>query len=411
MSVSAPDSATIEQVINAFHQVRASLAESINEAGADPSKTRESARHLDLNRGLMWRISRIIRCDDLAAAASDVPGRSSIGKVIEACRMRGASEETLDGLAQAVAAYEAAVGLCSGDKKTLAMLVASRGAASSSIELDRSRRKFFEGSCAVWGVQAQIRFVTAMVFPSDSDSSMLDVTHATGYLGFRRLRSVSWPLSYEGVHEKHGEAIRFEKEPLDPEGSSEGELQIISQFCNPPRPEIEVVTSRKMRRFELAAGPVGNAGATDIVFGTYLKRLFPNQVTEEHNYVGFYVLLETPVELLIFDLYAHESLREEFKVETYLLDRMTHAHEPKEFDFDAEILPAPERAMALTPGSSGSVTAHIPWYPRLIELMCARSGRRAEEFLGSRYQIAFPPIGTSIHRRFPLPDASGASPM
>ncbi len=403
---SANGGASVDQVMQSFHSVRAALADLLNASGADPNKTRESARHLGLNRGLVWRVSRIIRSEDLPTAAGDVPGKASMDKFIEACRGRGASEGAARTAQDAIDRFEDAVGRCFGDRKTLAMLMASNDGVTAGAEQERARRKLFEGACSVWGVQAQVRFVTVFVFPSRSNPDWIDVGHTTGYVGFRRLRSIPWPLSYEGVHQKHGELITFEKEPLDPEAAKPGRLQIISRFCDPPDPVIDVVPGRNMRRFELAAGPVGNQGLTTCVFGTYLHRLFPRTVNDEHENVGFYVLLETPVERVMFDMFVHRDLHAKWPPETYLLDRMTHPHEPREHGFEREVLPLTEKPFTLGPGASGAVTPHISWYPRLLEFIGERIGHSPDEFIGSRFQMAHPPIPTSLHRRFPLPPRS-----
>ncbi len=404
-SNSAVQGGSIEGVIESFHGVRAALAELLMASGADPTKTRDSARRLGLNRGLAWRVSRIIRSEDIRAAASDVPSRASMEKVILACRDRGAPEATVITARKAIEEFEAAVGRFSGDRKTLAMAMAGREDPTPSVELERSRRKLFEGACSVWGVQAQVRFVTVFLFPSHTNPERLDVGHATGYVDFRRLRSIPWPMSYEGVHQKEGQPVPFQKEPLDPEGSSEGELQIISQFCKPAQPKIQVVEGPTMKRFELAPGPVGNAGMTTCVFGTYLRELLSKRPSEDHDFAGFYVLLQTPVERVIFDIYVHEDVGFTDVPETFLLDRLTHSSEAREYGFERETLPLAEQAFRLGRGASGAVTPHIPWYPKLIEFMGERIGHAPDAFLGSRFQMTYPPIPTALHRRFPLPSS------
>lgn len=393
--------ATIEDVLTAFHCVRASIAQLFEAVGADPTKTRESARALGLNRGLAWRLTRVVRFEGDPAAVSDVPGQQSMLRFLEACREQGAPEPRIAAAAEAVAAYESAVGSCAGDRKTLAMLMANRPAHDTSGEQERARRKLFEGACAVWGVQASVRFVTVFVFPSREDPDQLSAGHVTGYVSLRRLVSRPWPMSYEAVHDSEGRPTPFVKEPLDPTGSGEGELQLLKAFCTPAKPRIEVHQSGGFKRFDLAAGPVGNEGMTTCVFGSYLKDLYP-RYSDTPNTAGFMVLQQTPVERLVFDMFVHRDLGLTAPPDAVLLDRLTFPHGADEAEFPRQALPMSERPATLTASLDGALCPSIPWYPRLLGAVTERVGHPIEAFTGSRFEMAYPPISTVLSRRFPI---------
>lgn len=397
---------SIDEVIESFHMVRAAVSDILVASGADPNKTRDSARLLGLNRGLAWRVSRVVRSEDIGAALSDVPTSASMDKLIRACQDRGASSELVQVARDAIDRFEGAVKRCSGDRKTLAMLMANRDERSSGIELERARRKLFEGACSVWGVQAAVRFVSVFLYPAPDDPSMLNVGHSTGYIGFRRLREIPWPLSYETVQDKEGAPRRFIKEPLDPNGSeSEGMRQLIGRFCSPDDLRINVVQLGQVKRFELESGPVGNQGLTTCVFGSHLQHLFSRYASPEDDYATFYVQLETPVERVIFDMYVHEDLQVEGIPEVHLCDRLTHRHIARESDIEQESLPIGEEPFALGRGAAGAVTPHIPFYSRLVEFIGERIGHAPEEFRGSRFELKYPPISTALARRMALETA------
>lgn len=397
-------SASIAEVIDAFHSVRISIAELLDAVGADPTKTRESARLLGLNRGLTWRLTRVVRDGDVSSVVSDVPGRQSMGKFIAACRERGAPEPSLAEAARAFDAFESAVDACSGDRKTLAMLMANRGDRDSAADLERSRRRLFDGACSYWGVQAQVRFVSVFVFPSKDDPAMLDAGHVTGYVGFRRLGARAWPLAYETVHRASGEVQQLRKSPLDPSGASEAERQLMREFCKPESPAIEAVICGGEKRFELAAGPVGNEGLTTCVFGSYLHRIY-ERWPDEPDTAGFLVRLQTPVERLIFDMFVHKDLGVVEPPPVQLLDRMTYPHAHIENEFDRQALPLAERAEMIPGGAGRVVTPSIPWYPRLLQRVSEIVAHPLDAFHASRFEMTYPPISTTCSRRFPLPTA------
>lgn len=399
VAVSIEHGATLESVISAFHRARAEVAALFSSAGLDPTKTRESARELGINRGLTWRLTRMVRESDPALVASDVPGAQSMTKFFDACRKRGAPETVIDSATTALDRFETALRACTGDRKTLAMLMANRGENNVRSETEKARRKLFEGACGVWGVQTQTRFVTVFVFPSPDDPDMLDAGHVSGFVGCRRLSPRPWPLYYEALHKSTGEVARFTKTPLDPSGTSEGERQLLKPFCSPTVPEINVVEGGGYKRFELASGPIGNEGLTTCVFGTHLRKIYP-RYSDPADTAGFLVLLTTPAERVMFDIYVHKDLNISDPPRVQLLDRLMFPHANNEAEFDRQSLPISEPVELLPGGIAGTLCPYIPWYSNLIRDVTGRIGHSIEDFVGSRFQMNFPPVSTTLSRRF-----------
>ena len=400
------DSASIRDVMASFQVLKSSVLELFGATGVDPTKTRELARELGLNRGLAWKLSRVARSIDGTDVAHDVPGKQSMDLFIRVCEERGVNDTLISKATQATQAFEESVSSCSGGRKTLGMLLANRTGSTSDSDRERARRTLFDGACAVWGVQAQTRFVTVFLFPSKDKPGYLDAVHVTGHVGFRQLSSRPWPMSYEAVHDSDGNSVPIIKEPLDPDGSEEGELQIIREFCEPDVPSITVRKQKDYKTFELDAGPVGNKGMTTVVFGSYLKALYM-QSYDRPETAGFMVLLQTPVERVIFDYYIHKDVQTEGEVITHLLDRMTYPHENREEDFDHQSMSISESPRKLPHGIHGASTPHLPWYPRLLELISDRTGLDYDDFSGSRFTMNYPPISTTLSMRIGLkPDSS-----
>lgn len=394
--------ASVDNVLDAFHAVRASVATLLDDVGVDPTKTRESARILELNRGLAWRLTRLVRSPDAASVVSDVPGRQSMARFLDSCRRRGAPETSVSAALSAVEAFERAVDSCSGDRKTLAMVMANRSDRNPASEQERARRKLFEGACSVWGVQAQARFVTVFLFPSPDDPSMLDAGHVTGYVDFRRLSTKPWPMSYEAVHDASGKLVGFDKSPLDSEGSEEGELQLLTKFCKPAKPRIDVSVNDGMKRFDLAAGPVGNEGLTTCIFGSYLRKLYARSPDPAET-AGFMVLLRTPIERVVFDFFIHKDISVANPARTMLLDRLAYPQVNRESDFPAQSLSISESPAPLPRGIGGAIHPNLPWYPKLLDFVTSRIEHRFEDFDGSRFEMTFPPISTTLRREITLP--------
>lgn len=394
---------SLGDVLEAYHEVRAQIASVFALAGVDPTKTRESARELGISRGLAWRLTRIIRESDSTLVVSEVPGALSMGRFFEACRQRGASESSIENAVSALDRFESALSACSGDRKTLAMLMVNRAQSGPRNESEKARRQLFEGACGVWGVQAAIRFVTVLVFPSPDNPNKLDAGHVSAFVGFRRLSPRPWPLYHEAVHDSTGAEVSFVKKPLDPIGpdASEGQRQLMRAYCSPTAPEINVVRSGDYKRYELASGPVGNEGITTIVFGAHLRNLY-DRYSETPNTAGFMALQQTPVERVVFDMFVHRDLEVSAPPRVHLLDRLAFPHSNVESDFDRQSLAISETPELLPRGASGCFHPLIPWYSSLVQDVASRVNQPLDDFIGSRFEMAYPPISTTLSRRFDL---------
>ncbi|MBO6512643.1 MAG: hypothetical protein JJ974_01590 [Phycisphaerales bacterium] len=398
----AAETASIRDVMGSFQVLRSSVLELFGAAGVDPTKTRELARDLGLNRGLAWKLSRVARSIDGTDVAHDVPGKQSMERFITVCEQRGAHASLISKAREATDAFERSVASCSGGRKTLAMLLANSGENVASQDRERSRRMLFDGACSVWGVQAQTRFVSVYLCPSRTAPGMLDAAHVTGYIGFRQFGSRPWPMSYEAVHDKDGKTLPINKDPLDDVGYEEGDLQLLREFCEPADPKIEVQMQGDYKVFNLAAGPVGNRGLTTCVFGSFLRSIYSTTTNEDHESAGFMVMLQTPVERVIFDYFIHDSVRHSGEVVTHMLDRLTYPHDNRVENFDAQSMAIAEQGYDLPRGIDGAATAHLPWYPRLMQFIETRTGYGINEFHGSRFEMTYPPISTTLSRRIEI---------
>ena len=114
------------------------------------------------------------------------------------------------------------------------------------------------------------------------------------------------------------------------------------------------------------------------------------------------VMLQTPVERVIFDYFIHDSIKHSGDVVTHLLDRLTYPHDNRVENFDSQSMSIAERGYDLPSGVDGAATAHLPWYQRLMEFVSERTGYGIEDFSGSRFEMAYPPISTTLSRRIEI---------
>jgi hypothetical protein len=402
--IELPSGDSIETIRRAVHEARAALAAVLEAASVDATKTRETARQLNVNRGMVWRVSRVVGAQDDVTAATHLPGSVGLERLLEACRLRGVEPEVLGSARAAVRRFHDVVQSHSGDRRTLEILLANAGAQSTSANLENARRAMFDGGCAVWGVRAEVRLRSMFLAPNPADPTLLDQADVAGYGGLRRLRPVPWPMSYKAVYQDDGTSDAPPEEPIDLAGAYDSSLPLLREFCNPSDLSIKAVVTQRATRHELPILAGGGSEATTCVFGTIHKRIYPARRTPECRIGGALVVMDTPVERVMFDTFVHKSLEVAQPPQVILVDRLTRPHGYNDDEILSEALPIDAAIRKLGPGAAGAVTPHLPWYSRMVERVCARMGFKSDEFVAYRMEMVYPPIPTALIARFELPE-------
>lgn len=392
----------------AVENVRTAFSDLLTSAGADPTKTRASARQLDLNRGLVWRVSRVIYANDIAESASQIPGRTGFSRLITRSRENGASDEVINQATQAYEAYEAITKKYAGDRRTLSAVLANCASPDSTAQLEETRRQMFTSGSAIWGVQAQVRLRTIWIVPNQQDDRMLDVVSVTGYVGFRRLRPIAWPMAYEAVVREDGSRVLPPVAPIAQAAGDSSELPLLREFCAPDELRIQLVVDDQLKRFELVPGPLGNREIVDCVIGFIGRQNYPIHRGPDHQHGSFILNTDTPVERVLFDLFVHESLGFDLPPQVALLDQLTRHHAYIPADIAGESLPLTIAARSLGAGSDSCVTPHIPWYVKMLDYVHERLPSDGESFVGHRFEMSYPPFPSGLLMRFPLLEPSEA---
>ena len=398
----------VRELQTAVENVRTAFTDLLTAAGADPTKTRASARQLDLNRGLVWRVSRVIYANDIAESASQIPGRTGFSRLINRSRENGAPEDIINRATQAYEAYEAITKKYAGDRRTLSAVLANCASPDSTTQLEETRRQMFTSGSAIWGVQAQVRLRTIWILPNEADETMLDIYSVNGYVGFRRLRPIAWPMAYEYMVREDGRRVLPPVEPLVLSEGDSSELPLLREFCSPDELRIQLVKDDQLKRFELVAGPLGNREIVDCIIGFIGRQNYPIHRTDQHQHGSFILNIDTPVERVIFDLFVHESLGFDLPPEVALLDQLTRHHGYIPEDIAVESLPLTISARSLAAGTDSCATPAIPWYVKMLDYVHERLPSDDDAFVAHRFEMSYPPFPTGLLMRFPLLESNEA---
>jgi hypothetical protein len=292
---------------------QAALIDVLASAGVGGARPIDLGRQLGLDKTLAWRVARFVEESDPLRAARHFPGGGGVEIVLRAAEEHGVEADRVEAVRHADRALRDFVRQHAGDRRSFEAMLARGprgGGRDPRVESDE-RRELFRAGSVVWGVRAQAQVLALVLRPSPSVGGMLDVLQVGGLVGLERLRpDLPWIVRRFRVSddaEREGQSVR--RAPLDPDNVTPGGMPLIPQFCSRPIPEL--------RRFqgpdgwaydELIPGPVGRERLVTCVSGERYAAAVPFRWSAENTAGTYRLIVRTPVQHVLFDLYLHESL-------------------------------------------------------------------------------------------------------
>lgn len=394
-----------EDILTVLQEIRESLIELFLSAGSDPKSGRKSARQLELDRNLAWRIARIASSDDLLGAVQDVPTPKHIERICEACKANGAPVLLAERAAFAVAKYDEYVFKAAGNREHFEALVSSLAQDDVTTQQEGVRKAAFFANLAQWGVQSRLDFKTVIYAPSSSGSDSIDIVRLGGLVDFKRSRQVSWPIYSNHWYSDDGKTMSVEMEPLfESIQCQRTGTPLIEEFCSDPTPELLVVDTPYGSRIDLPVTKFGNAGSITSVFGDIHRNAAEKWRCAKNRFEASMNDLYTPTEMVVHDVFLHRDLTCFGEPEVMLLDRLSAARGYNPNVDEQHKLPLSKNISRISAGRAGCSLRQFEQYADLIQTVFDRIEHTASDFVGFRFALSHPPIPSAVILRFALPE-------
>ncbi len=391
-----------DDILNVLYHLRDALTAMLSATGVDITKTRATARELNLDRNLVWQVTHVMNSPDILSASRAIPSRAKFEKLCEVCQGRGASRATADRVIESLDLFERMIEVSLGNREDFETMLASLEQEDVTTRQEPTRKLAFHCNSTIWGVQSKLNFKACFTAPSLTEPDKLEVMQVSGLVGFRRLRPVSWPLSSSHAYSDTGETLELNYDPIRDADGDEGEPSLLTEFCSQPPPVINRVTTSYGHFYELARGPIGNAGLCTCIFAERVTPRFERYRTTREEFHATMIDLITPSEHTILDLFLHHDLGDFDPPEAMLLDRLSAArgYNP---ELDAKYqLPMSVNAIRLGSSASGTATPQFPLYPKVLSDVLKSMGWKHEDFDGFRLSLKYPPVPSALVLRIPL---------
>ncbi len=399
-----------EAVLEVIHQVRQTLVQLLESAHLKPTKGRETARSLQIDRNLVWRVTRVVKADDILAAIGDIPTAAQVEKICGACERLGAPPPRLEAARAAIAEFEQAVEECAGNREYFEAMVSGLQIDDVTQRQESTRKLTFLGNLALWGVQARVNFKTMIYVPGD-EPHIIDCVRVAGLYDFKRSRRCTWPIHRVAAYDDAGNIISIKTLPILPDDDLPPGLPLLSPFCSGTHLEIVPVERSYGTRYDLAAGPFGNQGTLSFVFADRLKHAHETYRTTDRGDDRFMASmndLATPSELVMHDIFLHKDLEIDAVPEVMLLDRLSLSRGYRSDELDAARLPLSTRILNVSAGPVSSSLSQYPEYSRVLEYVLERIDVEADDLRGYRFTMTYPPVPSAVVVRLALAEKPGS---
>lgn len=395
-----------EAILDVIHQVRQALVRLLESVNLEPTKGRETARSLQIDRNLVWRLTRVVKAEDILSAIGDIPTATQVEKICSACERLGAPAAEVAAARGTIATFDRVVADCAGNREQFEAMVSGLQVDDVTERQESIRKLTFLGNLALWGVQARVNFKTMIYVPGDAPN-VVDCIRVAGLVDFRRSRQRNWPIHRVAAYDDAGTSIRIETNPVLPDESLPPELPLLMPFCTGTQLEVVPVERNYGTRYDLAAGPFGNRGNQTFVFADRLKYAHETHRTTDRGddrYIASMNDLATPSELVLHDVFIHRDLKIDAVPEVLLLDRLAASRGYRDDDVEGDRLPLSTRILDVSAGPASSALLQYPDYSRMLQFVLESEGLRPDALKGYRFKMAYPPVPSAVVMRLPLPE-------
>ena len=351
---------------------------------------------LGIDRSLGWKVWTLAQGASTNPSPQHVPGRSGFRAFLDAARRRGATDACLQ---EATAAYKRFQQLSKAHARDRASAEIMLGALTPEgrSRLDLSlRRAAFRANAHFLGVQADTLCQTDLVMPG-SGGSMPRITRVRAHYGLTRMRSgVRWVLGRSALVTPIGSTACYTRRPLDPEVGAD-DAPVVGAFSSSPIPVVQRrIVDGVVFQDELDPGPVGKAGAVDVVLGEIVEDVPPSGEAID----AVTCRISTPCERFCYDVVLHHSIA---ACEPPRMDLFSIIHTEYPYVLgERDQIPIVETIEGMGRADRSAPMPEVPRHSDLYRWIFKACGEDPSEYEVFRLRMRFPPIPTMVAAHYRL---------
>lgn len=362
----------------------------------------EVSTRLGVERSLAWKVWQVAQGSSSCPSVAHIPGRQGFKRFLEAAQQAGVRDELVRDAQAAFDRFEELTVAYGGGRASAGSLLSTLSPEGRTRHDTALRRDGFRANAALLGVQAAAMYQLDVLWPRDAVSPP-DVLRVRGHFGLRRNRAnVPWMLSRSTLVNASGPSAALRRTPLSPaaiEGGEDTPLpMILPEFSSRPLPPVQRhVIAGVTIEDELLPGPVGQAGAVDVVTGERVTQF--GRRTEQVDAVTMAVT--TPCERVCYEVVAPEGLLTDgpvLRVHSTVQTEHPYLRGP-EFN----TIPVTEVFEDLGLAKDAPPAAEVPRHAEILRWTLAQTGPVSAPMHLWRVRMRFPPLPSCLAAAYRLP--------
>lgn len=403
---SAPASvhAEAEKALTALGQALRGVLDALKPGELGP---RDLEQLLGMHKTLAWRVLQVAYVREPLAAVPHVPGAEGMEKFLHAAGRKGVATELLRPVREAFGLYRSLAKPNAGDRASFdVMLMSLASPRETSVELRAARRAAFKSASYTWGVQTEVRSLSAIITPVGED--LVDLATVRSQIRARRLRREGvLRISRTVEHDTDNPGRRkVSALPIEPE-SVMGGVPLLRDFCTQPLPTLTSVELPDGNvEYRYVDQPLGDRASVTLFTGEVRRALAGARWRSEANSTNALMMtIGVPLSVAVIDLWAPPGFGVEHRglvVSAVSVDPLRQ--KPAEW----HVLPVSTVVERLGRGLPAARLSEAPAYAQVMERCFARLGWPMAEYELHRVRMEYPVLGTCLVLQTQLPDRTAA---
>ena len=398
---SIPGARMEQRITEVGRELLESFSEVLEALPGQPGGPQALGKALGLDKVFASRLLKSMRRRDPLAVVHHLPGPEPLRRFLRAANKLGVAGPLVDRGGRAVDEFEHLIRQEAGDRSSLSAIISAwLPEAREEFEL-RRKQAVFKNISQLRGVSAEMNLSTVILHPA-ADGEHIDVVWVMGLTALRRLR----PNVVVKITSNRFTEGAPERDPSVLAGVGGADELPLEEFCHLPPARLEVERRGETVHYVLGPHGFGPRSAVDVLVGEVNLAELPLTVPAGSHRKGYYfATINTPVEVLLFDVIVHEDVYPGREPQLVIHDVTTTGPvDVNDPDRDLDRLDLAESIQSLGRGTARIRVPEMPRYPELVRSVIGRLGWRGESFRAYRCRVEYPIYGTQVSLAFEPPE-------
>ena len=378
------------QIFAAAEALSASLSGVLSDAafGRHPGTVDQLINSTGVSRKLAWQILRLADGESHIEDLRNLPGKQAFPVFLRAAKSIGVAGPLINSARDAYEDIETLIAELGGDRQNFLEIAFHLHGIHNQTETSVALRNAYRANSRIWGISARTLYSCWFFRPVPDRERDFDLVFFSLQIAVRPQSLDEFDIRRHRV--RTGRVIR--SSPIADQATDRGCPFLLEPFCSGSLPTL---VSRKDSGFEIVKAKydsMGIPGEHSLAFGEIIRIERSRADGRGDLYADCWMPCEEIVSDVFFDRSTNSTV-----INRMMCSQVTHPTSMNERSQMRHALDIPIEVSSIShPVENSSLTGYPP-FRDLSAFVLQSLGWDAEEFVGHRSRVAFPPIGGAMY--------------